>query len=107
MLKANARELIEKAIEMAKNGDGPALRLCIDRLAPARKDRPVWFDLPKMNEARDAVNASAAIVAAVAGGDLTPSEAAELSKVVDGYARSLQAVELEERLSKLEKAVAK
>jgi hypothetical protein len=87
LLKANARELIEKAIEMAKNGDGPALRLCIDRLAPARKDRPVWFDLPKMNEARDAVNASAAIVAAVAGGDLTPSEAAELSKVVDGYAR--------------------
>jgi hypothetical protein len=47
LLKANARELIEKAIEMAKNGDGPALRLCIDRLAPARKDRPVWFDLPK------------------------------------------------------------
>jgi hypothetical protein len=105
LLKANARELIEKAIEMAKNGDGPALRLCIDRLAPARKDRPVWFDLPKMNEARDAVNASAAIVAGVAGGDLTPSEAAELSKVVDAYARSLQTVELEQRLSKLEKAI--
>jgi hypothetical protein len=107
LLKDNARELIEKAIEMAKNGDGPALRLCIDRLAPARKDRPVWFDLPKMNEARDAVNASAAIVAAVAGGDLTPSEAAELSKVIDGYARSLQTVEFEERLSKLEKAIVK
>jgi hypothetical protein len=29
------------------------------------------------------------------------------SKVVDGYTRSLQTVELEERLSKLEKAVAK
>ena len=43
----------------------------------------------------------------VAGGDLTPSEAAELSKVIDGYARSLQTVELEERLSKLERAVAK
>ena len=77
------------------------------RLAPARKDRPVWFDLPKMNEAKDAVSASAAIVAAVAGGDLTPSEAAELSKVIDGYARSLQTVEFEERLSKLEKVIAK
>ena len=107
LLKDNAKELIEKAIEMAKDGDGPALRLCIDRLAPARKDRPVWFDLPVMNEAKDAVKASAAIVAAVAGGDLTPSEASELSKVVDSYARSLQAVEFEERLSKLEKAIAK
>jgi len=107
LLKDNAKDLIEKAIEMAKGGDGPALRLCIDRLAPARKDRPVWFDLPEMNEARDAVNASAAIVAAVAGGDLTPSEAAELSKVVDSYARTLQAAEFEERLLKLEKAIAK
>src|SRR5262249_30739897 len=105
MLKDNAKDLIEKAIEMAKNGDGPALRLCIERLAPARKDRPVWFDLPQMNEARDAVNASAAIVAAVGAGDLTPSEAAELSKVVDSYARTLQAAEFEERISKLEKAV--
>jgi hypothetical protein len=102
LLKANAKELIEKAIEMAKGGDGPALRLCIERLAPARKDRPVWFDLPEMKEAKDAVNASAAIVAA---GELTPTEAAELSKVVDGYARTLQAAEFEERISKLEKAV--
>jgi len=105
LLKDNAKELIEKAIEMAKGGDGPALRLCIERIAPARKDRPVWFDLPAMNEAGDAVKASAAIVAAVAAGDLTPSEAAELSKVVDGYARTLQAAEFEERISKLEKAV--
>jgi hypothetical protein len=107
LLKDNAKQLIEEAIEMAKDGDGPALRLCIERLAPVRKDRPVWFDLPEMKEARDAVNASAAIVAAVAAGDLTPSEAAELSKVVDGYARSLQTTEFEDRLSKLEKVIAK
>src|SRR5215467_2633815 len=105
LLKSNATELIEKVIEMGKGGDGPALRLCIERLAPARKDRPVWFDLPQMKEARDAVNASAAIVAAVAAGDLTPSEASELSKVVDSYARTLQAAEFEERILKIEKAV--
>src|SRR6516162_100949 len=99
LLKDNAKDLIEKAIEMAKGGDGPALRLCIDRLAPPRKDRPVWFELPKMSESRDAVNASASIVAAGASGDLTPSEASELSKVIDGYARSLQTAEFEERLS--------
>src|SRR6516164_7733441 len=90
LLKDNAKELIEKTIEMAKDGDGPALRLCIERLAPARKDRPVWLDLPEMNEARDAVTASA-----------------ELSKVIDSYARTLQAAEFEERLLKLEKAIAK
>jgi hypothetical protein len=107
LLKDNAKDLIEKAIAMAKGGDGPALRLCIDRLAPPRKDRPVWFELPVMNEARDAVNASAAIVAAVAAGELTPVEAAELSKVIDSYSRSLQTVEFEKRLSILEKAIVK
>jgi len=58
-----------------------------------------------MTELKDAVSASAAIVAAVAAGELTPTEAAELSKVVDGYARVLQSVEFEERISRLEKAV--
>jgi hypothetical protein len=72
---------------------------------PVRKDRPVSFELPNMKEAKDAVRASAAIVAAVAGGDLTPIEAAELSKVIDSYARVLQAAEFEKRISKLEKAV--
>src|SRR5262249_31792216 len=107
LLEGEAEALSRKAVELALRGDVSALRLCLDRIVPPRKDRPVYFELPKMQEAKDAVNASAAIVAAVAGGDLTPSEAAELSKVIDGYARSLQTVEFEERLSKLEKVVAK
>jgi hypothetical protein len=101
--KADA--IIAKTIELAENGDTACIRLCLDRILPVRKDRPVWFDLPEIKEARDAVKASAAIVEAVASGDLTPSEAAELSKVVDGYARTLQAAEFEARLAKLEKAV--
>jgi hypothetical protein len=60
-----------------------------------------------MIESKGAVSALAAIVAAVAAGELTPTEAAELTKVIDGYARTLQAVEFEERLAKLEKAIAK
>src|SRR5215472_3004427 len=71
--KADA--IISKVIEQAVNGDTACIRLCFDRLAPSRKDRPVYFELPKMQEAKDAVNASAAIVAAVAGGDLTPEDA--------------------------------
>jgi hypothetical protein len=96
--------LIDKAITMAESGDTACMRLVFERIAPARKDRPVHFALPEMKEAKDAVSASAAIVAAVAAGELTPAEAGELAKVVDGYARTLQAVEFEERLSKLEGA---
>ena len=107
LLEGEAEALSRKAVELALRGDVSALRLCLDRIVPPRKDRPVCFELPAMTESKDAVNASAAIVAAVAAGELTPTEAAELSKVVDGYARTLQAVEFEERLSKLEKAISK
>jgi Family of unknown function (DUF5681) len=107
LLDENAQPLIEKAIELAKAGDVPSLRLLIDRIAPARKDRHVEFNLPEMTCAADAVKAAAALAKAVAGGELTPSEAADLGKLVESYARALQGAEFEERLSKLEKAIAK
>jgi hypothetical protein len=100
-----AEAIISKTIALAEGGDTTCIRLCLDRIAPVRRERPACFALPNMSEAKDAVTASAAIVAAVAAGDLTPSEAAELSKVVDSYARTLQAAEFEERILKLEKAV--
>jgi hypothetical protein len=105
LLEGEAEALSRKAVELALKGDVAALRLCLDRILPVRRDRPVIFEIPKMTEVKDAVKVSAVIVAAVAGGDLSPSEAAELSKVVDSYARVLQAVEFEERILRLEKAV--
>jgi hypothetical protein len=80
LFDGEAETITRKAIELAKAGDMSALRLCLDRIAPPRKDRPVLFDVPKISSAADAAQASAALVAAVASGDLTPSEAAELGK---------------------------
>ena len=78
LLAGEAEELTRKAIEMAKEGDGPALRMCLDRLAPPRKDSPVCFDLPPIKSVVDTVEASSALLSAVAGGDVTPDEAARI-----------------------------
>src|SRR5262249_12493908 len=101
--KADA--IISKAIALAEGRDTTCIRLCLDRIAPVRRDRPVCFTLPNMAKAKDAVKASAAIVAVVANGDLTPMEASELGKLVESYARTLQAGEFEERVLRLEKTV--
>ena len=77
----DAEAIARKAIELAKAGEIAALRMCLDRLVPARKDEPVVFDLPPLDSAADSVAAAARIVAAVADGDLTPSEAMDLAKV--------------------------
>jgi hypothetical protein len=102
LLDGEAEEITRKAIEKAKHGDMTAIRICLDRLAPARKDRHIEFTLPKMEKASDAANASAAIVGAASSGELTPSEAAELLKIIESYTRTLQASDFEERLERLE-----
>jgi hypothetical protein len=43
LLDGEAETITRKAIELAKDGDLAALRLCLDRIAPPRKDRPVLF----------------------------------------------------------------
>jgi hypothetical protein len=73
------------------------LHFSIERILPARKDRPVSFDMPRVQTIADSVNAAAAIASAVADGELTPMEAAELSKVVDGYTRAVETADLAAR----------
>jgi Family of unknown function (DUF5681) len=102
LLDGEAEELTRKAIELAKDGDMAALRLCLDRIVPPRKDRHVAFSLPAMNGPADAARSLASVIAAVGDGELTPSEASELTKLVEGYARVLETVDHEERLKALE-----
>ena len=87
---------------MALAGDTVALRLCMDRLWPVRKDRPVAFALPPINSARDAADVMAAVARAVANGDVTPNEAAEFAKVIDTYVKAFNTAALDERVARVE-----
>lgn len=102
LLEGQAEALTGKAVEMALAGDTVALRLCLERLAPPRKDAPVEFALPQMKIARDASEAAAAVLQAVSEGDLTPGEGAKVMMLVDAFRRTLETSELEARLAALE-----
>ena len=102
LLADDAEAIGRKAIEMAIAGDLAAIRLCMDRLAPVRKDEPVAFELPPIEKPADIVAATAIIVAAVTAGEITPSQAAEVSKVIDVHVRALESKDFDERLTKLE-----
>src|SRR5215831_2827030 len=83
LLDDDAATITSKAIELAKNGDLTALRLCLERIIPPRKDRPVNFDMPEIKTPSDALLAVTAVMRGVAGGDLTPSEAQHVGKLAD------------------------
>jgi hypothetical protein len=59
--------------------------------------------LPPVSSAADAAKAAAALLEAVAVGDLTPAEASELGKLIEAYIKALEATEFAERLAKLER----
>ena len=107
LLDGEAETITRKAIELAKEGDTVALRLCLDRLSPARKDRPVAFALPAIESTADVVKASAALLHAVASGELTPSEAAELGRLVEAHVRAIELTDVQARLEALERAGAR
>lgn len=44
LLDCEAGALTQKTVEMALEGDGLALRLCLERVAPPRTDIPVEFE---------------------------------------------------------------
>lgn len=102
LLEGEADKLTRKAIEMALEGDTVALRLCLERIHPPRKDAPVPFHLPDMKGVESASHAMGALLEGVAKGDLTPSEASALAGLVEGYRKTLETTELEQRIVALE-----
>jgi hypothetical protein len=58
--------------------------------------------LPPLLSAADAVQAMAAITGGVAAGKVTPSEAADLSKLVETYVKAIEVRELDQRLREVE-----
>jgi len=70
LIHSKAEALASKAIEMALGGDGGMVRSLLGMAVPSHRDRPVEFELPKIETAADAVSASSAVLAACAAGEL-------------------------------------
>jgi hypothetical protein len=97
--------------KIVRDGDGQpiairrysdALLLALLRAHRPRRERSVRFTLPVLRSAADAAGAMASITAVVASGEITPGEAAELSKLVEAYVKALEASEFDQRLRVIE-----
>jgi hypothetical protein len=102
LLEGEAEALTRKCIDLARGGDTTALRLCMERLAPALKSRAVQLPLPAVETAGDVLKAQAATIHAMAAGKITPDEAATIAGVLEAKRRAIETVQLEERVAKLE-----
>lgn len=94
--------VVRIVIDAAKNGDMGAARLVVDKLIPATRERPLSIDLPEVVTAHECAMAQAKVLAAVAAGDVLPSEGEALAGLIEQQRRSLETSDLAERLAAIE-----
>jgi hypothetical protein len=107
LLEGEAEAIGRKCIERAKEGDSVALRLAMEQIAPVERGRPVHFKMPALGAAADLPKALGAVLTATSTGEITPEEAVSLAQVVEIRRKSLETLEMEERLAALEARMAK
>jgi len=96
LLEGEAEALTRKAVELALGGNAFALKLCLERILPPRRERDVALNLPTLRTPADVGEVSAVILAAVTNGEITLGEAAELARLVADHVSALQSSEKHE-----------
>lgn len=105
LIAGEAEALTRRVVTMALAGDAQALRMCMDRLSPVPKDRPVTFALPAVEALSDHPKALGALLGAMATGELTPLEAGAFAKLLEAHANATGLADLEHRIATLEASV--
>jgi hypothetical protein len=106
MLLANqAAAITQKCVDMAMDGDPTALRLCVSRLIPIKRERTISLDLPPLESSQDSLKAIGSVLGAVAAGEITPGEGTAVARLLEVQRAAFEIVELENRLDALEARV--
>jgi hypothetical protein len=106
MIEGEGERLARKVLELALGGDLSALRLCMERLVPPRRDRPIHLNLPPIDTVEQISTAMTMVAAAIGEGQITPSEGEVLANLLVIQKEMIVAGEVEQRLEQLEKTAA-
>ena len=102
LLAGESEALTRKAVAMALDGDTTAMRLCLERICPPRRDHPIQVSLPEINKPEDIVQSMSKVIEAVSEGLIAPVEASTLAKVLGEQAKAIEVQDHENRIAALE-----
>jgi hypothetical protein len=101
----DTEEIIKVVKTEARKGDMRAAWLVLSRTWPHRRGRPVEIDLPPVETSAGLIRAQAALIAALAKGEITPDEAASIAGVLETQRRAIETHDHTRRIRELEKKV--
>jgi hypothetical protein len=100
-------KLMLKCISMAGQGNVAALRLCMERILPARREALFQLNLPKIRTTQDVNKAAEKVTQAMARGRMTASDGEKVMSILEMRFRIIDSAELESRLARLETQASK
>ncbi len=100
-IAAHIPEIINRLVKQAKDGDTTAAKLLLERTLPPirQKDETLKFALP---ENATLVDQGACIIQAIARGELTPSQGANLMATLANQAKLVEVTDIQARVEALE-----
>jgi hypothetical protein len=99
--EGEAEAIGQQMIDKALAGDAVAVRFCAERLIPRPRGRTIRLDIPEgESPAGEVVATFNAALRALNAGEITPAEAVEVSRFLDGRLRVLRAWALEQKLTR-------
>jgi len=102
LLDPHRKDLINKAVELAKSGDATALRLCIDRIAPPPRTELPPIKIPGLANAKGLSEKARTIIDAAGEAIISPDSAAMLLGALASACKIIETDELSERIAALE-----
>jgi hypothetical protein len=107
LFEPHKEELVKTLIHWANIGDMSAMRIVMDRLMPPVRESPIRVTIPKITGPEDCTKAQAAVLNAVAAGEMLPGEGQVLSGLIDAqrraYETSTLAKEMQDMRAELDK----
>ena len=100
----HAQELVENVVGRAKRGEPAAMRLCMERILPVGRGRPMPIELPPIRSTEDAQAAAGVIMEALKEGAISAREAVDLLRVVEGLTRLTGAIAFIKKVARREVA---
>ena len=89
LLDGEAANLTRKAIDMALEGNILALKICLERIVPQKKERHISMILPTIKTDGDLPLFIGALIEAVTRGEITISEAQSLEELASAHKLTL------------------
>jgi len=102
-LEPHIEETLQKLAELAKMGDGKSAELLLKYVAPPARSPDEMVIVPGFASAPTLEGKSAAVMTAIANGDISANAGQRLLQALETHVRVVTAGDVEERLAALER----